>query len=184
MSYLPSDLQGINSPVMSATTNQWSGDVTIPGRMASSNRQVMTPIHGWVGRTSINGVLPDQKYPVAQQWNLTIGHEFGNGLMLEASYAGSKGRIFPCRAGASASCLLARRDPQPTLPEIVQADLWRTRRRPLHLVPNPFFGQANTGVLGFSPTIMIGQLQRPFPQWASEARIHSEISFRGTQAYP
>jgi len=30
LSYLPSDLQGINSPVMSATTNQWSGDVTNP----------------------------------------------------------------------------------------------------------------------------------------------------------
>jgi hypothetical protein len=35
----------------------------------------------------------------------------------------------------------------------------------MHLVSNPFFHGANTGALGMSPTTMIGQLQRPYPQW-------------------
>jgi hypothetical protein len=106
--------------------------------------------------TSINGVLPDQKYPVAQQWNFTIGHEFGNGLMLEASYAGSKGTHLPL--GSLTLNQLS--------PEVVDADLTAyPGEGPLHMVTNPFYGQANVGALGFSQTIMIGQLQRPYPQW-------------------
>jgi hypothetical protein len=157
MSYLPSDLQGINSPVMSATTNQWSGDVNNPWpngilQPAGHSENFMAGLAG----TSINGIFPDQKYPVAQQWNFTIGHEFGNGLMLEASYAGSKGTHLPV-----GSLTLNQLSPQ-----VVQADLAAyPGEGPLHMVANPFNGQANTGALGLSPTIMIGQLQRPYPQW-------------------
>ncbi len=168
LSYLPSDLQGINSPVMSATTNQWSGDVTNPWpngilQPAGHDPNFMAGLAG----TSINGVLPDQKYPVAQQWNLTIGHEFGNGLMLEASYAGSKGTHLPVQSGSISQLSPSEGVTLNQLsPEIVKADFVAyPGEGPLHLVPNPFFGQANTGVLGFSPTIMIGQLQRPYPQW-------------------
>jgi len=168
MSYLPSDLQGINSPVMSATTQQWSGDVTNPWpngilQPAGHDKNFMTSLAG----TSINGILPDQKYPVAQQWNLTIGHQFGNDLMLEASYAGSKGTHLPVLSGSvnvtspSQGVALNQLSPQ-----IVNADLAAyPGEGPLHKVSNPFFGQANTGALGLSPMIMIGQLQRPYPQW-------------------
>ncbi len=168
ISYLPSDLQGIDSPVMHATTNQWSGDVTNPWpngilQPAGHNDNFMAGLAG----TSINGVMPDQKYPVAQQWNFTIGHEFGNGLMLEASYAGSKGTHLPVQSGSinalSASQGLALNQ---LSPDIVKADLTAyPGEGPMHMVANPFFGQANTGVLGLSKTIMIGQLQRPYPQW-------------------
>ena len=157
MSYLPNDLQGVNSPVMSATTNQWSGDVTNPWpngilQPAGHNPNFMASLAG----TSINGVLPDEKYPVAQQWNLAIGHEFGNGLMLEASYAGSKGTHLP----------VASETLNQLSPGVVSADLAAyPGEGPLHMVANPFFRQANTGALGLSPAIMIGQLQRPYPQW-------------------
>jgi hypothetical protein len=157
MSYLPSDLQGIDSPVMHASTNQWSGDVTNPWpngilQPAGHNANFMTGLAG----TSINGILPDQKYPVSQQWNLTIGHEFGNGLMLEASYAGSKGTHLPV-----SSLTLNQLSPQ-----MVSADLTAyPGEGPLHLVANPFYGKSNTGALGSASTIMIGQLQRPYPQW-------------------
>lgn len=168
MSYLPSDLQGINSPVMSATTRQWSGDVTNPWpngilQPAGHDENFMVGLAG----TSINGVLPDQKYPVAQQWNLTIGHEFGNGLMLEASYAGSKGTHLPVESGSVSITSPSQGVALNQLsPEIVKEDLDAyPGEGPMHMVSNPFFGQANTGVLGFSPTIMIGQLQRPYPQW-------------------
>ncbi len=157
MSYLPSDLQAINSPVMSATTNQWSGDVTNPWpnailQPAGHNPNFMAGLAG----TSINGVLPDQKYPVAQQWNFTIGHEFGGGLMLEASYAGSKGTHLPVTSWTL----------DQLSPSAVAADLSAyPGEGPLHMVTNPFYGQPNTGPLALSPTIMIGQLQRPYPQW-------------------
>ncbi|HTY61177.1 MAG TPA: TonB-dependent receptor [Acidobacteriota bacterium] len=168
LSYLPSDLQGINSPVMQATTNQWSGDVTNPWphgilQPAGHDENFMTGLAG----TSINGVLPDQKYPVAQQWNFTVGHEFGNGLMLEASYAGSKGTHLPLQSGSVSVTSPSQGVALNQLsPENVSADLAAyPGEGPLHLVNNPFFGRANTGVLGLSPTIMIGQLQRPYPQW-------------------
>jgi hypothetical protein len=181
LSYLPSDLQGINSPVMSATTNQWSGDVTNPWpngiiQPAGHDSNFMTRLAG----TSINGIMPDQKYPVAQQWNFTIGHEFGNGLMLEASYAGSKGTHLPM--GSQTLNQLS--------PEVVRADLAAyPGEGPLHMVANPFVGQANTGALGLTPTIMIGQLQRPFPQWGyggfgkGNAGVSINTPYTGSSSY-
>jgi hypothetical protein len=181
MSYLPSDLQGIDSPVMSATTRQWSGDVTNPWpngilQPAGHNARFMAGLAG----TSINGIFPDQKYPVAQQWNITIGHEFGNGLMLEASYAGSKGTHLP-----SSSQTLNQLSP-----DVGAADLAAyPGEGALHMVTNPFYGQANTGALGLSKTIMIGQLQRPYPQWGygaggqGNAGVSVNTPYMGSSSY-
>jgi hypothetical protein len=181
MSYLPSDLQGIDSPVMHANTQQWSGDVTNPWpngilQPAGHSTNFMTGLAG----TSINGVFPDQKYPVAQQWNFTIAHEFGNGLMLEGSYAGSKGTHLP-----SSSLTLNQLSP-----DVVATDLATyPGEGPLHMVTNPFYGQANTGELGLSPTIMIGQLQRPYPQWGyggfgkGNAGVSINTPYLGSSSY-
>jgi hypothetical protein len=157
MAYLPSDLQNINSPVSSATTNQWSGDVNNPWpngilQPVGHNPNFMATLAG----TSINGVMPDQKYPVAQQWNIAVAHEFGGGLMLEVGYGGSKGTHLPI-----SNVTLNQLSPQ-----VAAADLaLYPGEGALHTVPNPFFGKPNTGVLGQSPVIPIGQLQRPYPQW-------------------
>jgi hypothetical protein len=181
LSYLPSDLQGIDSPVMHANTLQWSGDVTNPWpngilQPAGHSENFMLGLAG----TSINGVLPGQKYPVAQQWNFTVGHEFGNGLMLEASYAGSKGTHIP--VGSLTLNQLS--------PDTVKADLAAyPGEGPLHAVSNPFLGQANTGVLGLSPMIMIGQLQRPYPQWGyggfgrGNAGVSINTPYMGSSSY-
>jgi outer membrane receptor protein involved in Fe transport len=45
------------------------------------------------------GYNPDQDYPHAQQWNVSLGHEFAGELMVELSYAGSKGSNLPLPGG-------------------------------------------------------------------------------------
>lgn len=88
------------------------------------------------------------KTPYNQQWNFTISQQIGSTMALELGYAGNKGTNLPLTWQYDQ---LRREQISPN------AGL-------LDLVPNPFFGIINVGVMS-TPTVQRGQLLTPFPQY-------------------
>jgi hypothetical protein len=66
------------------------------GGLNSGGTTIMNAL-GYLGNTtnSVQGAIPNQKYPYVQQWNLSGSHQFKNDLMLEVDYAGAKGTHSP-----------------------------------------------------------------------------------------
>jgi hypothetical protein len=87
-----------------------------------------------------------------QQWNFNIQHELSRRMVLELTYAGSKGTGLPAQYGSQLNQLP---DELLSLGPALQ-----------ELVPNPFLGYVPTGTLA-QPTVQRGQLLRPFPQFTS-----------------
>jgi len=87
-------------------------------------------------------------HPYAQQWNFTIGHEFGGQSILEVAYAGNKGTRLPLSTQMNQ-----------LHPSLISPDAGL-----LELVPNPLFGLIPVGTLA-QPTVQRGQLLRPYPQY-------------------
>jgi hypothetical protein len=90
-----------------------------------------------------------------QQWNFTVQRSIGSSTVWEVAYAGNKGTRLPI-----ANNVLWR------IPNMNQLrpELIRPENRLLDLVPNPFYGSIQGGILG-QPVIQRGQLLRPFPQF-------------------
>ena len=112
LNYLPPDLTmeggmfALSSPI-NAANNIWvnsknpSTGLMVPGYRVTSNPFPAGPPEP-TGRSDPNFMLklqgqnfpgfdPDQNYPYAQQWNVSLSHEFAGQLMVELAYAGSKG---------------------------------------------------------------------------------------------
>src|SRR5262245_22885164 len=95
-----------------------------------------------------NSPIADEPYGYNQQWNLNVQREFGEGLLLEVAYAGSKGTHLPANQQID------------QLPDefLSLGSNLQTQ------VSNPFFGLITSGPLA-APTVARGQLLRPFPQY-------------------
>jgi len=93
--------------------------------------------------------LATTPYPYNEQWNFTVQRQAWGGVAVEAAYAGSHGVHLP-RGSWQANAL-------PTQYLSMGSNLNT-------LVPNPFFGQVQTGTLS-QPTVKQGQLLLPFPQY-------------------
>lgn len=91
-----------------------------------------------------------------QQWNLTIQRQLAENLMLEVAYAANKGTHIPQNAHATAY--------QPNMNQLPEQYL-SLGNQLLTLVPNPFFGIITGSSSLGQPTVQLGQLLRPFPQY-------------------
>jgi Carboxypeptidase regulatory-like domain/TonB-dependent Receptor Plug Domain len=97
----------------------------------------------------VAGGWPQALLPIYnQQWNFNIQRSLGNDIVLELAYAGNKGThvAFSTQLDQLNPALLSMGD------------------RLLDMVPNPFFGLINTGVLA-QPTVQREYLLRPYPQF-------------------
>lgn len=90
-------------------------------------------------------------YPYNQMWNLSFQHVFGQNLLFEIDYVGSRGVHLPLNALS-----------QSQLPDsyLAQGSLLAKK------VPNPFYGIFTTGSLS-GKTVPQGQLYSPYPQYSS-----------------
>jgi len=117
---------------------------------------VLLPEGSAGGLLSANGlgvsgpVPPEMTTPYNQQWNLTIGQQFGNQIGLEVAYAGNSGVKLPFRNGWQMDQLH---------PSLLRPDAGL-----LELVPNPFFGLIPVGTMS-TQMVQRGQLLTPFPQY-------------------
>jgi hypothetical protein len=98
-----------------------------------------------------HGDLQYEQSGYTYQWNFTVQHQFAGDTSVEAGYAGLRGLHLP------------------------QGGLNLNQINPLYLslgsqlknlVPNPFYGTIQFGTLS-QPTVQLGQLLLPFPQYTS-----------------
>lgn len=95
--------------------------------------------------------LEHAAYGYTAQWNFTVQHQFGQGIALEAAYAGLRGIHLP----------------QGSLQQDALPDQYLSLGSQLQQqVPNPFAGLIANGPLA-QPTVQRGQLLLPFPQYTS-----------------
>jgi Carboxypeptidase regulatory-like domain len=96
-----------------------------------------------------------------QQWNLSIEHQIPGGFLLSAAYVGSKGthlEQYSQQVNQISDGLLAQAAAQ-------FAAGGRSAVTLLQSVPNPFVVGGQALALG-APTTTVGQLLRPYPQYA------------------
>jgi hypothetical protein len=91
------------------------------------------------------------RYPYTLQWNFTVQHQFAGNVALEGAYVGLQGVHLP--QGAYQVNAL------PT-------QLLSMGNQLLQQVANPFYGLVANGALT-QPTVQLGQLMLPFPQYTA-----------------
>lgn len=102
--------------------------------------------------------VPNQPTPYVQQWNFTIQRELPGAFALEVGYGGSKGTHLPYVPVVSGN-------PIYQIDQIPDSNL-SLGNQLLQQVANPFYAKVPTtaGILA-QPTIALGQLLRPYPQY-------------------
>ena len=105
---------------------------------------------GLLGK-SLSGAVPSTLLPMYnQQWNLTIQRSLGNAMVWEVAYAGNKGTHL------SAGYQYNQMDPA----------LLSMGNALNGTVPNPFFGILDPGLTLGQPTVQLGNLLKPYPQYS------------------
>ncbi len=103
-------------------------------------------------------------YGYTGQWNFTVQHQFGQGIAVEAAYAGLRGIHLPQGSFQLNSI------PEQYLS--LGTQLQQT-------VPNPFYGLIPNGTLS-QPNVPRGQLLLPFPQYTA---LPDPGAYRGNSTY-
>jgi hypothetical protein len=101
---------------------------------------------------NLQAPLRDTWTPWTQQWNLNIQRELPGQILLEVAYVGTQGHQLARSTEGGLS--LNQLDPK----------YMALGSQLNQLVPNPFFGIVNYGVLN-QPQVSRGQLLRPYPQF-------------------
>ena len=114
--------------------------------------------------TSVSAPVASEPYGNVQQWNLAVQQEIGEGGALELAYAGSKGTHLPG--------LVQNLDQLPNQYLAQGTNL-------LKQVSNPFSGIITNGSLA-APTVLAGQLLRPYPQFTG---VSDAGSFNRSSTY-
>jgi hypothetical protein len=142
---MAASLDGGLTPNLGATlSNPFpSGIIPPPGR----SQKYLDSLIG----QGIQSPIPDQEYPQVQQWNVDVQRQFGQSLVVEAGYAGSRGRHLPLYS--------VNLDQIPDQYLSMGSGL-------LTQVQNPFYGiiPQSAGVLG-QKTVAQGYLLKPYPQF-------------------
>jgi hypothetical protein len=135
-----------------------SGNSTLALPSAFANGQVPVTGNSLGGLTDVGFglnpvVYPDRDSSYVQQWMLGVEHAFTNNDLLDISYVGNHGVH-----------VLAQYLEWNELPASDQA----LGNQLNQLVPNPFYGKITSSGCGLDqPTILYGQLLRPFPEYCS-----------------
>jgi hypothetical protein len=119
------------------------GIVTPPGRSPSYAQTLLGtgPTESQLGNP----------YGYAQQWNADIQQEFGNGFLIDVAYGGAKGTHLPLEG--------TQIDQLPDQYLSLGNQLTQS-------VPNPYYPVINAaGSPLAQPTVTLGQLLRPYPQY-------------------
>jgi hypothetical protein len=103
-----------------------------------------------------------------QQWNTTIQHRISRRWQVEAGYAASKGTKILFETGYELNQLT---EEQMQLKTALQ-----------QLVPNPFYGVIQTGILS-QPTVVRSQLLRPYPQFQSIVNFKPPTGMTNYQSF-
>lgn len=167
ISFLPNvvafSLGPYNSPVNNSTTNMtttFDGGLT-PNTDATLSNPFPNGIVPPQGRSQkfidnllgqgIGGPIPNQPSSYVQQWNVDVQRQFGQGLLVDVGYAGSRGVHLPLYS------INVNQLPDQYLSK--GTDL-------LTQVQNPFYGvlPASVGVLG-QRNVPRGYLLKPYPQY-------------------
>ena len=112
---------------------------------------------------AIEGVLRDTVTPYTMQWNFNIQRALPGDITLQASYVGNRG-------------LQLQRNTESGLDLDQINPAYLSLGSHLNdLVPNPFYGLVNSGVLA-APQVSRGQLLRPYPQFTSMIPLFSSGS--------
>jgi hypothetical protein len=120
-----------------------NGFLFTPGRN-SNFQSVLLGISG-------NTEMGDHKWPSTYQWNFTLQRQLPGNTAVEASYVGLKGNHLP----------LGNQQIDQINPSYMSMGTALKT-----LVPNPFYGKVQNGVLT-AATVAEGQLLLPFPQYTS-----------------
>ena len=140
----PSVFTGV--PVTSISNPIPNGVAPPPGRSANYQQILL-------GRGLTESQLANP-YGYAQQWNANIQRQFGDGFMLEVAYAGAKGTHLPVTRQVD------------TLPD----QFLSLGNQLTQQVANPFYGAVTAvGSTLLQPTVVQGQLLRPYPQFTGIA---------------
>jgi hypothetical protein len=108
---------------------------------------------------SILSPIPNEPFGYAQQWDLEVQQQFGQGLMADISYAGSKGTHL------SYSTRQLNQLPDSLLSMGTALNT---------LVTNPFYGHIASGLLS-TAKVAEGQLLRPHPQFQNFQDTAAEV---------
>ena len=161
---------GAGSPITSATTamvTSLNGGLT-PANVLSNpfpNGIIQPPgrspsFLGTVEGAALTGPVPNQPLPNIQQWNFGVEKEVVGGLLLDVTYAGSKGTHLP-RATQNIDQLPNQYDSMGTAL--------------LATTSNPFAGLLPATSALNAATITVGQLLRPYPQFTSVTIVPPDI---------
>ena len=142
---MPATLDGGYTPNLNATLSN-----PFPGGIIPPQGHSQAFLDNLVGQ-GIGGPIPDQPQPMVQQWNFDVQKQFGQGLMVDVGYAGSRGAHLPLYS--------INLDQLPNQYMSMGSDL-------LTQVKNPFYGviPATAGILG-QATVAKGYLLKPYPQY-------------------
>ena len=161
---------GATSPITVATTamvTSLNGGLT-PANVLSNpfpNGIIQPPgrspsFLGTVEGAALTGPVPNQPLPNIQQWNFGVEKEVASGLLLDITYAGSKGTYLPI-ASQNINQLPNQYDSMGTAL--------------LATTSNPFAGLLPATSVLNAPTIAVGQLLRPYPQYTSVTIVPPDI---------
>lgn len=112
---------------------------------------------------AIQGFLQDTATPYTMQWNLNVQRQLPGNATLQVGYVGNRG-------------LQLQRNTESGLDADQINPVYLSLGSQLNdLVPNPFYGIVQTGILA-APTVSRGQLLRPYPQFTSVIPLFSSGS--------
>lgn len=139
-------LNGGVTPYNNITNPFPTGIVQPPGHDAQRVQQAL------LGQ-SIDVSFPVSPYGYVQQWNFDVQQQIGNGFLVDAAYAASKGTHLVMPTFGT---------PLDQLPDkYLSLGTQLTQS-----AANPFFGIVQTGGLS-GPTVEAGQLLTPYPQYSA-----------------
>lgn len=135
-------------------SNPYPGGLVSPPARNPSYQQVLLG-------TALDIPVPNETFPYAQQWNVSLQQQLGSRAVLDLAYGGSKGTHLRYNAATN-------------LNQLPDADL-NLGANLLKQVPNPFYGVISSGYSLGAKTIPAEQLLLPYPQY-------SAVSGAGTPA--
>ncbi|HSR07400.1 MAG TPA: hypothetical protein VLM42_09630, partial [Bryobacteraceae bacterium] len=125
-----------------------------------------------IGQT-VESPIPNTVYPYVQQWNFTVQRELFGGAALEVAYGGSKGTQLPLTTFVAGFDLAQANQ--------ISDQYLGMGSALISQVANPFAGHVpvTAGILT-TPTIVQGQLLRPFPQYQT---VNNTANYGGSSTY-